>query len=130
LLGFLFIHDQLAVLDVVAEWDHSAHPHPFSLRRRDLVPDPLTCHFPFELRKGQQDIEGQPAHRGCGVELLGDGDKTHAARIKSLDHLGEVGQTPRQPIYLVNDNRVDFSGVDVGAPFRLSVVSPLWCNLS
>ena len=44
-----------------------------------------------------QSIEGQPAHRGRGVELLGDRDKGHTMGIEELDQLGEVGKRPRQP---------------------------------
>ena len=79
-----------------------------------------------------QSIEGQPAHRGRGVELLGDRDKGHAMGIEELDQLGEVGQRPRQPVYLVNDDDIDLAGADVvqqplkvrsvGRPTRIAAV--------
>jgi hypothetical protein len=31
-------------------------------------------------------------HRGCGVELLGDGDEGDAVGIEELDQFGEVGK--------------------------------------
>ena len=33
--------------------------------------------------------------------------------IEELDQLGEVGQRPRQPVYLVDDDDVDLPGADV-----------------
>ena len=33
--------------------------------------------------------------------------------IEELDQLGEVGQRPRQPVYLVDDDDVDLAGADV-----------------
>jgi hypothetical protein len=50
-------------------------------------------------------IERQPAHRGRGVELLGDRDKGHTMGIEELDQLGEVGKRPRQPVHFVDDRR-------------------------
>ena len=37
----------------------------------NLVADTLGNDLPLELGKGQKHVEGQPAHRGRGVELLG-----------------------------------------------------------
>jgi hypothetical protein len=46
----------------------------------------------FELGKGQEHIESQPAHGGRGIELLGDRDKRYALGIEQFDQLGEVRQ--------------------------------------
>src|SRR5207253_2705560 len=40
--------DQLAILDVVPERRHAAHPHAFLLRRGDLVAHPLADHLALE----------------------------------------------------------------------------------
>ena len=33
--------------------------------------------------------------------------------IEELNHFGEVGERPRQPVYLVNDDDIDLAGADV-----------------
>jgi len=42
--------------------------------------------------KGQEHVEGQPAHGGRGIELLSDRDKRYAMGIEQFDQFGEVGQ--------------------------------------
>jgi len=81
--------------------------------RRDLVADPLGRQLALELGKGQQNVEGQPAHRGRGVELLGDRDERDRLGVEGLDQLGEVGKRAGQPVDLVDDNDVDPSGIDI-----------------
>ncbi len=73
----------------------------------DLVADALAGDLALELGEGQQDVEGQPAHRGGGIELLGDGDERDALRVEQLDDLGEVGQRAGQPVDLVDHDDVD-----------------------
>src|SRR5467141_2357142 len=48
--------------------------------------------LPFELGKGQEHVEGQPAHGGSGIELLGDRHKRYAMGIEQIDQFGEVRQ--------------------------------------
>ena len=60
---------------LIAEGQGASDPKALPLRCRDLVPDPLGGDLPFELGKGQKHVEGQPAHRGRGVELLGHRDE-------------------------------------------------------
>ena len=60
--SFRLIYEKLAVLNVVAERRPAAHPDAFFARGRELIADTLADHLAFELRKGQQDIEGEPAH--------------------------------------------------------------------
>jgi len=38
-------------------------------------------HLPLEMGEREQDIEREPAHRGGGVELLGDRDERYPARV-------------------------------------------------
>ena len=52
--------------------------------------------------------------------------------IEELNHFGEVGERPRQPVYLVNDDDIDLAGADVvqqplkvrsvGRPTRIAAV--------
>jgi hypothetical protein len=96
----------LPVLDVIAQWRWTSHPHALLLRRCDLVPDAFCRDLPLELGEGQQDIEGEPSHRGGGVELLGDRDKRHLVPVEQLDHAGEVHQRPCQTVDLVDHDNV------------------------
>src|SRR5437764_13588457 len=61
-LGFAGDNDQLAVLYPVAERRHASHPPAFLFRRGNLVADAFAGDLAFELGKGQQHIEGEPAH--------------------------------------------------------------------
>src|SRR5712691_11153732 len=56
------VHDQLAVLHLIAERDGPAHPHALASRGRELVPDALARDFSLELGKRQKDIEGESPH--------------------------------------------------------------------
>src|SRR5260370_22437258 len=80
--GFVFDDGNLAVLHLIAEGQGTADPETLPLGGGNLVPDPLGGDFPFELSKGQEHIESQPAHGGRGIELLGDGHKRYALRIE------------------------------------------------
>ena len=66
-----FVDQQLAVFYPISKRDIPAHPHPLLPRGCDLVPDSLSGYLTLELCKGQQHVEGKPAH-GCGrIEGLG-----------------------------------------------------------
>ena len=92
--GFRFAvdDDELAVLRLIAERRHPAHPHPLLLRGGDLIADPLADDLALELRKGQQHVEGQAPHRGRRVELLRHRHEGGAPRIEDLDDLGKIGE--------------------------------------
>ena len=60
-----------------------------------------------------EHIEGQPAHRVGGIELLGYRHKRDALRVEDLDHLCEVGQRSGQAVDLVHDHDVDETMADV-----------------
>src|SRR5436190_21261792 len=63
---------QLTILDRVAERGDAAHRHPLLLRSGDLVADAFPDDLALELSERQQNVEGEPPHRRCGVELLRD----------------------------------------------------------
>jgi hypothetical protein len=112
--GLDFIDHQQSVLHVVPQGQRPAHPHPLGLAGGDLVADALAGDLAFKLREGQQHVEHQPAHRGGGVELLGDGDERHLVALEDFDQPGEVGQAPGQAVDLVDHDDVDLAGLDVG----------------
>lgn len=49
-----------------------------------------------------------------GVELLGDRDKGDPVLLEGLHQPCEVQERPAQPVYLVDHNAVDPTGLDVG----------------
>src|SRR5215471_15372057 len=61
--------DGLAVLRPIPERRHAAHPHPLLLRGGDLVADALAHDLALELRKEQQNIQGQAPHRARCVHV-------------------------------------------------------------
>ena len=69
------IDNELLVPGVVSERHGAAHPFALPAGGGNLVAYPLGGELPLELGKGEKDIEGEPPHRGRGVELLGDGDE-------------------------------------------------------
>jgi hypothetical protein len=81
-LGFFFHNRELAIFGVITEGHHTADPEPLAFGRPDLVPNTLGRDLPFKLGKGQKDVQGQAAHRGRGVELLGHRDEGHAVSIE------------------------------------------------
>ena len=76
--------------------------------------DPLAGDLALELGEGKQHVEGQPPHRGGGIELLGDRHERNLVRIEHLDDLGEVGKRTGQPVDLVDHHRIDLVGLNVG----------------
>ena len=101
-------------MHAIAERDRAADPDALALGGRDLVAHPLADHLALELGKGQQHVEGQPAHAGGGVERLGDRDEGHPMLVEQFDQLGEVGERAGQPVDLVDHDDVDLAGPDVG----------------
>src|SRR5438067_1239839 len=112
--GFARDNEQLVVSALVSERRDAAHPHPLLLRGGDLVADTLAGDLALELRKGQQNIEGQTPHRRRRVELLRDRNKGRASRIKDFDDLGKISQRAGQPVDLVDNDRIDPTRRDVG----------------
>src|SRR5271156_4161115 len=104
---FVFVDQQFALADVVSDRNRTSHPDPFTLGGGDLVADAFADNFALELCEGEQHVQGEPAHRGSGIELLGDCYERHTLSIEQLDHPGEVGQGPGQAIDLVYDHDID-----------------------
>ena len=67
---------------------------PFALSpgRRHLVAGTLGDDFAFELREGEQDIEGEAPERIRGVELLRDGYEADVILFEGLNDASEVDQ--------------------------------------
>src|SRR3546814_20458949 len=57
--GFAVVDHQLAVLDIIAERDRTAHPDALLLGSSDLVADALAGNLALYLSARKQDIEGQ-----------------------------------------------------------------------
>jgi hypothetical protein len=68
----------------------------------------------LELGKGEQHIEGEPAHAGSCVERLGDRHEGHPVVVEQLDQLGEIGERAGQAIDLIDHHDGDFAGPDIG----------------
>ena len=113
-LGLSLVDHQAALAGLVAQRHEAAHPHAFGLGGGDLVADALAGDLALELGEGEQHVERQAAHRGCGVELLGHRDEGDAVAIEDLDDLGEVGERAGQAVDLVDHDRIDLADPDVG----------------
>ena len=105
--SFLLVDDQLSVLHVVAKRRQAAHPHALLLGSGDLVADAFAGHFPLELGKGEQHVQGKPPHARGGVELLGDRDEGDAPSVEGFHDLGEVEQRTRQSVDLIDHHDVN-----------------------
>jgi hypothetical protein len=86
------IHDELTVVDVVAERRPAAHPHAAGARGGELVANALADHLALELSEGEQDVQRQPPHAGRCVEVLGNGHERDAVPVECLDQPREVHQ--------------------------------------
>ena len=67
----------------------------------------------LELGKRKQHVQGQTAHRGRGIELLGHRDEGDAMGVEQLDQLGKVRQGAGQAVDLVDHDDIDPAGPDV-----------------
>src|ERR1019366_7045843 len=91
---------------VVAEDRSAAHPLALPAGGRHLVARPFGNHFAFELGERQKDIQGEPAERGGGVELLGDGHERGAVAVEHVHDPAEVQQRAGQPVNLIDHDAV------------------------
>ena len=111
--SFWLVDDELAVNHVVTHRHEPTHPHAFGAAGSKLVADALAGDLAFELGEGQQDVERQAAHRGRGVERLGDGDERHPMLVKHLQQPRKVHQRARQAVDLVDHHHVDHPVLDI-----------------
>ena len=108
-------HDfELLVDAAIAERNGSADPEALALGGRDLVAHPLADHLALELGKGEQHVEGEPAHAGGRVERLGDRHERHPVLVEQLDQLGEVGERAGEAVDLIDHHDGDLAGPDIG----------------
>src|SRR3984893_1828226 len=108
-------HDfKFLVEAAIAERHGSADPEALALRGRDLVTHPLADHLALELGKGEQHIEGEPAHAGSRVERLGDRHERNSVLIEQFDQLSEIGERAGKAINLIDHHDGDLAGPDIG----------------
>jgi hypothetical protein len=112
-IGLGRVHGQLAILDLVPQRGDPAHPHALALGGCDLVADALAGDLALELGERQEDVEGEPPHRGRRIELLGDGDEGHVMPVEQLDDLGEVHERAGKPVDLVDHHGIDPALADI-----------------
>ncbi len=79
----------------------------------DLVTGALGDDLALELGEGEKHIQDQPAHRGGGVELLGNGDKGHPVLLEDFDDAGKVQQRAAEAVHLVDHDTIDPAGCDI-----------------
>ena len=72
---FVRVDGELAVAQRIPERNHASDPQALAFGGGDLVADALGRDLAFELGEGQENIQGQPAHRCRRVELLGHRDE-------------------------------------------------------
>src|SRR5438874_811334 len=80
---------------------------PIASRMRSPIASRSNC------ANGEQYVERETAHRGGGVELLGNSDERHCLGVKQLDHPGKVGERAGQPVHLVDHHHVDEPRSDI-----------------
>ena len=102
-----WINHQTALADVIADGRHPAHPHALAFGGGNLVADAFPGDFALELGEGEQDVEGQTAHRSRRIELLGDRNERDPLGVEYFDHLGEVRQRAGQPVDLIDHHHID-----------------------
>src|SRR5262245_29076759 len=124
-LGLVGVDRELrgARLHVIAQQWVSASPLASAPCGGDLVAGALGDDLALELGEREQHIEHQAAHRGRGVELLGDRDEGDLALLEGAHHTGEVEQAAAEANDLIDHDAVDPAHFDAGpqAPQRWPV---------
>jgi hypothetical protein len=87
---------------------------PLRLEAPILSRDPFPGDLALELGKGEQHVEGQPAHGRGGIELLGHRHEGDAICVEQLHQLGEVRQGTGQAVDFIDDDNIDPAVADVG----------------
>ncbi len=77
------------------------------------LPDPLANDLSLELGEREQDVQRQPAHRVCRVELLGYRDKGNTVFIECFHDPGEVHERAAKSIDFVDHHAIDLPAFDV-----------------
>ena len=63
----------------------------------------------LELGKGGEDVKDEPAGRGDGFDLLGNGLEVDLALFELGDEADQVGQIPPEPVQTPHDEGVAFA---------------------
>ena len=103
---FLVVNDQLLVCNGVSERYIPTVPEPFLGTLIHLVSRPISRHFSLELRKIEQYIAQQAAHRILSVEALRNGYEFDATSVKEIHELMEIANGTGQTINLVGKDAV------------------------
>ena len=88
--------------------------HPTAVERRNGPSAPHWVENKFNKINGIRQIEGEPPHRARRIELLCDRDERYTLRVKEFDEPGKIGERPRQPVDLVDNDDIDPAGPDIG----------------
>lgn len=116
--GFVAVDDQLRTrpraVDIVAQYGNATGPFATPPLAGNLVANPLADDLSLELCERQQDVQRQPTHRVCRVEVLSDGNERDVLLVERPHDPREVEQRSAEPVDLVDDHAVDFAGLDVG----------------
>ena len=97
----------------IAERNGPTDPEALALGGRDLVAHPLADHLALELGKGEQHVEGKPAHAGGRVERLGDRHEGHPVFIEQVDQLREVGERAGEAVDLIDHHNGDLASPNI-----------------
>jgi hypothetical protein len=113
--GFGLVDPELGALgiDVVTQQWQAADPFAVAAGGGNLIAGPFGNELAFELGKGEEHVEDQPAHRGSRVQLLADRDEGHLVFFEQFHEAGEVEQGAAEAIDLVRQNAVDLAGSNV-----------------
>jgi hypothetical protein len=80
----ILVHDELLVLDIIAERTGPPIRMPFFFEAVISVAHALTRDLPLELGEREQNVQREPSHRGRCVELLRDGHERDAVLVEEL----------------------------------------------
>ena len=114
--GFLLIHYEATTSrsNVVAKYGISANPLAFAPGGTHLVASPLRDHFPLELGKREQDVQGQAPHGTGRIELLCQRNKGGAVFIENFHGPRKVERGSRKAVHFVDHDAIHSSSFDIG----------------
>jgi hypothetical protein len=91
----------------------ASHPHAFLLGGCNLIADALPCDLSLKLSEGKKDIQSEPPHGCCGVELLRYGDEANALFIEGFDYGSGISKIPLL-VYIAQNKKMAHSEIRIG----------------